>query len=141
MINKTKGILSLLVLWMCACTSSKIAEQVKIENLKDHIGKKVTLCGKAVNRKLGAVLVVDKGQHIWLDKMNSWPNGYYTEFSSKRIQVMGVLIERYDLPAFIHNPTDSVVQDGIPVSIESNIKEARHRYVLTHYTWNELKEK
>jgi hypothetical protein len=88
--------------------------------------------------KLGAVLVLENGQRIWMDEMSSWPSGYYTEKESKSAQVTGVLIERYDLPVFVPS-NDSIVQQGIPVPKGTDLKEASHRYLLKDFKWNEIK--
>jgi hypothetical protein len=134
----TRGILLFQMLWIIACSTTKQVVIPKNEDVKEFVGKKVTLIGKAVNMKLGAVLVLENGQRIWMDEMSSWPSGYYTEKESKSAQVTGVLIERYDLPVFVPS-NDSIVQQGIPVPKGTDLKEASHRYLLKDFKWNEIK--
>ncbi len=134
----TKGILLFQILLIVACSTTKQVVNPKNEDIKEFVGKKVTLIGKTVNMKLGAVLVLENGQRIWMDEMESWPNGYYTENESKSVQVTGVLRERYDLPVFIPS-NDSIEKLGIPVPKGTDLKEASHRYLLKDYEWNEIK--
>jgi len=134
----TKGILLFQILLIVACSTTKQVVNPKNEDIKEYVGRKVTLIGKAENDKLGAVLVLESGQTIWMNKMNSWPNGYYTEKESKSVQVTGVLIERYDLPVFVPS-NDSIVKQGIPVPKGTDLKEASHRYLMKNYNWNEIK--
>ncbi|MEN9639890.1 MAG: hypothetical protein RLZZ262_1759, partial [Bacteroidota bacterium] len=74
---------------------------------------------------------------IWMDEMKSWPNGYYTEETSKRVQVTGVLTERYDLP--VYNPSDSIIRQGVEMPEGKGVEESSHRFVITKYTWGEIK--
>jgi hypothetical protein len=134
----TKGILLFQILLIVACSTTKQVVNPKNEDIKEFVGKKVTLIGKTVNMKLGAVLVLENGQRIWMDEMESWPNGFYTEKESKSVQVTGVLIERYDLPVFVPS-NDSIVKQGIPVPKGTDLKEASHRYLMKNYDWNEIK--
>lgn len=134
----TKGILLFQILLIVACSTTKQVVNPKNEEIKEFVGRKVTLIGKAENDKLGAVLVLESGQTIWMNKMNSWPNGYYTEKESKSVQVTGVLIESYDLPVFVPS-NDSIVKQGIPVPKGTDLKEASHRYLMKNYNWNEIK--
>jgi len=134
----TKIILLFQILLIVACSITNQVVNPKNEDLKEFVGKKVTLIGKTVNMKLGAVLVLENGQGIWMDEMGSWPNGYYTEKESKSVQVTGVLIERYDLPVFVPS-NDSTVKQGIPVQQGTDLKEASHRYLMKNYDWDEIK--
>lgn len=134
----TKGILLFQVLLIVACSTTMQVVNPKNEDLKKFVGKKVTLIGETVNQKLGAVLVLEDGQRIWMDDMESWPNGYYTEKESKTIQVTGVLIERYDLPVFVPS-NDPIVKQGISVPKGTDLKEGSHRYLVKDYEWKETK--
>ena len=76
------GILLLIIFWTYACSTKHFESNTSIENpkkedLNKFINKKVTFTCKTVNAKLGAVLILENGQMIWMDKMESWPNGYY----------------------------------------------------------------
>ena len=134
----TRGILLFQMLWIVACSTTKPVVIPKNEDVKEFVGKKVTLIGKTENLKLGAVLVLENGQRIWMDEMSSWPGGYYTERESKSAQVTGILIEKYDLSVFVPS-NDSIVQQGIPVPKGTDLKEASHRYLVKDYKWNEIK--
>lgn len=105
-----------------------------------HIGKKVTVTGRTVNMKLGAALILENGQLIWMNDMLNWSNGYYdNDKKTKTVKVTGFLIEKNDLPVFIPNENDSIIQQGIPTSKETNLKEATHRYLLKEYEWEVIK--
>ena len=133
-----KGILLFQILLIVACSTTKQVVNLKNEDIKEYVGRKVTLIGKAENEKLGAVLVLESGQTIWMNEMERWPNGYYTEKESKSVQVTGVLIEKYDLPIIVPS-NDSIVKQGIPVPQGTDLKEASHRYLMKNYNWNEIK--
>jgi hypothetical protein len=73
--------------------------------------------------------------------MESWPNGYYLKENyekTKSIKVTGILIEKNDLPVFVQNESDSILQQGIPVPKGTDLKNASHRYLLKKYKWNEI---
>jgi hypothetical protein len=122
----TIGIVLLQILLIGACSTPSDVINLKNVDLKEFVGRKITIVGKTVNMKLGA-------------GMDSWPQGYYTEKESKSAQVTGILIERYDLPVFIPSSNDSTIMQGISVPKGTDIKEAKHRYIITRYTWNEIK--
>jgi hypothetical protein len=131
------GIYFLLMILIIACsTKASIVNHINGE-LKEHVGQKVTLQGRAENAKLGAILEMESGEIIWMDDMKSWPNGYYTEETSKRVQVTGVLTERYDLP--VYNPSDSIIRQGVEMPEGKGVEESSHRFVITKYTWGEIK--
>ncbi len=105
----------------------------------DYLGKSITLEGKAVNAKMGALLIGDNFS-IWIDGLDAWPEGYYQGGDDgKRIKVTGILIEKYDLPVFIPNKGELPVS-GIPIPKGTDLKEASHRYLLENAEW-ELIEK
>jgi hypothetical protein len=135
----TIGIVLLQILLIGACSTPSDVINLKNVDLKEFVGRKITIVGKTVNMKLGAGLELDNGERIWMDEMDSWPQGYYTEKESKSAQVTGILIERYDLPVFIPSSNDSTIMQGISVPKGTDIKEAKHRYIITRYTWNEIK--
>ena len=140
------GILLLIIFWTYVCSTKHFESNTSIENpkkedLNKFINKKVTFTGKTVNAKLGAVLILENGQMIWMDKMESWPNGYYLKENyekTKSIKVTGILIEKNDLPVFVQNESDSILQQGIPVPKGTDLKNASHRYLLKKYKWNEI---
>src|SRR4051812_18782917 len=69
----------------------------------------VTVEGEAEDAKLGALLVAGSGT-IWVDGIESWP----LEVRGKRVQVTGKVIQRSDLPVFVHQEGEPEMQ-GIPV--------------------------
>ncbi|MCI3937197.1 hypothetical protein MQX03_08290 [Chryseobacterium aahli] len=135
----TRGFLLLQIFWIFACSTTNQTDNPKNDEIKQLLGKNVTFIGKTVNMKLGAALILENGQRIWMDEMHSWPDGFYTEKETKSAKVTGVLIERHDLPVFVPNENDSIMQQGIPAPKDTDLKEASHRYLFTKYKWNEIK--
>lgn len=142
-----KGILLLLIFWTFACATMRFENTTSIENpkkedLNKFINKMVTFTGKTVNMKLGAVLILENGQRIWMSKMYSWPEGYYdiknNNEETKIVIVTGILKQKNDLPVFIQNEKDSLFRSGIPVPKRTDLKKASHRYLLKNYKWNEI---
>jgi hypothetical protein len=99
------------------------------------IGKTVTLEGRAVNAKLGALLEGDGGV-IWIDGLDQWPDGFYTD-PGKRLRVRGKVIKRDDLPVFVSKPGE-IQQHGIPVQSEDELKKAKSRFLLQNAKWTVL---
>ncbi len=104
-----------------------------------NIGEQITLTGKAVNVKLGAMVVVNDSLSIWIDGLESWPEGYYSTEESKWVRVTGKLIEKYYLPVFI-SEDGKPYQTGIPVPKGTDLKKASHRYLLKDATWEIIDE-
>ncbi|MFT6983083.1 MAG: hypothetical protein ACJAUD_001854 [Crocinitomicaceae bacterium] len=52
-------------------------ETASNEECHKSLGWTITVKGKAVNAKLGALLILKDGSHIWMDGMDFWPEGYY----------------------------------------------------------------
>jgi len=108
--------------------------------LKQYVGKKITVTGKAQNLKIGARLVCDNGTIIWMDDIDSWPAGYYLgEDDSKTVRVAGKLIEKNDLPIVGDNKGDLKIQ-GMSVPEGANEKEINHRYLLKDASWEVIEE-
>ena len=144
-IRTNKYILLFLTFWMCACSSTTnikndngvIIENPNSESLKKYIGKKITVTGKSVNIKLGAGLILENGQLIWINKMESWPAGYYLgDDKTKTLKVVGILIEKNDLPVFFQKENDKLIKGGIPVPEGTDIKKASHRFLLKNIKWD-----
>ena len=95
------------------------------------LGESLTLEGSAANLKLGALLEVDGGGSIWIDGLDSWPEG------ARRVRVTGTLIERHDMPVFVPDPNEPI-RAGIPVPEGTDIKAASHRYLLRDARWELL---
>ena len=88
--------------------------------------------------KIGAILILENGQGIWMEEMYTWPSGYFEgEEEAKTVKVTGILIEKYDLPVFINN--DSIIQQGIPMPKGTDLKKASYRYLLKKYKYIEIK--
>lgn len=99
------------------------------------VGKKLTLEGVALDAKSGALLRGDSSQEIWIDGLDSWPNGFYLGGDKgKRVRVTGTVIMRADLPAYVAKEGE-LPKSGIPVQRESDLKAARTRYFLKDATW------
>lgn len=114
-------------------------ENVKKEDLKEFIGKRIILVGKTVDQKLGAVLILENGQQIYMSDMTSWPEGYYVHNNKKEcktVEVTGILIEQHDLPVFQEN-NDPIIQQGIPIEQGTDLKKASQRFLFKEYTWVE----
>jgi len=103
----------------------------------DHLGKTVTVEGKAIDYKVGAVLESKAGS-IYVDKPNGsthWPNGYWNgDDKSKRLRVTGVVTKRDDLPVFVQRKGALPLQ-GIPVKSKEEAEKAKWRYLLKDTKW------
>ena len=98
--------------------------------LEKNLGCKVTVEGRATNRKTGAHL---SSAHcgIYIESLNAWPEGY----DSRNVLVKGLLIKLYDLPVFEATPGGGIPPAGIPVAPGTNLHEAAMRYLLSNATW------
>lgn len=143
-----KYTLLLFLLLIVACSTTNTTQKEKstaIENpsdeiLKKYIGKKIIVIGKSVNMKLGAALLLENGNRIWIDKMEGWPIDFYPdEDNAKTLKVTGVLIEENDLPIFVQNENARIAQQGIPVPNGTNLNEASKRFLLKKATWSIIK--
>jgi len=56
--------------------------------------KEATLKGTAKDAKAGAVIVVDDGRVVYLEGLDSWPNGSL----NKRVEAKGVLVSKKFIP-------------------------------------------
>ena len=119
--------------------SSLEVNKLDTSKLKELLGKRITLFGKAVDAKLGAMLEMEDGTNIWID-LDAWPAGYYLgEDKNKTLKVTGTLSEKYDLPVFIEKEGEPI-QSGIPVPEGTDLKKASHRYLLINAVWEIIKE-
>lgn len=93
------------------------------------VGQLVTLEGKALDAKEGALLEGDGGS-IWLEGIDGWPRGYYKGGDDgRRVRVTGVVIEKSDRPVFIDEP-GAPQKAGIPVPAGTDLKKAARRLLL-----------
>ena len=99
-----------------------------------HLGKVVTVEGKAVNMKVGAALFGD-GEAIFVDGIDFWPDGYYLgEERGKRLRVTGTVIDRHDLPVFIPKEGE-LPKAGIPVPEGTDLHKASRRFLIQNAKW------
>jgi hypothetical protein len=102
-----------------------------------HVGRRVTLEGTAANARLGALLQ-GKENVIWIEGLDSWPEGFYVEGDQgKRLRVTGIVIRKDDLPVFVQKPGEPP-RAGIPVGSEEELEKAKWRYLLTDAQWTVL---
>ncbi|MCS4301709.1 hypothetical protein [Chryseobacterium sp. BIGb0232] len=129
-------ILSIFGTYACSNPQQIGKENIQNRDLKELIGESITVTGQTINMKLGALLTTKNGESIWMDGMDSWPDGYYvSEQKSKTVKVTGTLIEKNDLPVFISNENDSIIQQGIYEQKGTNLEKASHRYLFKNYKY------
>jgi hypothetical protein len=109
------------------------AAVVTADSLQSSVGQRVTLIGVAEPRKIGAALRGDDF-YVWIDGLHDWPTGYVDH----RVQVVGVLEVRHDLPVFVQKPDELPVQ-GIPVPEGTDLHAASRRYVVRDAIWSLLR--
>ena len=100
-----------------------------------HLGQTVTLEGAPENMKVGAYLAQTGQGGIWIDGLDSWPEGFYRP--GKRVRVTGTVIKKGDLPVFVLKPGEPVPQ-GMPVKSEAEAEKKKWRYLLKDATWTLL---
>lgn len=106
---------------------------VRADSLQSSVGQRVTLIGVAEPRKGGAALRGDDF-YVWIDGLHHWPTGYIHH----RVQVVGNLEVRHDLPVFVPKSDELQVQ-GIPVPEGTDLHSASRRYVVRDATWSMLR--
>jgi hypothetical protein len=99
-------------------------------NLRDRLGREVTLEGVAETRKLGAALRGD-GFDVWIDRLEHWP----AEALGKKVRVTGILEERHDLPVYVQRAGEPPAA-GIPVPEGTDLREASRRYIVRDSKWS-----
>lgn len=128
-------LLSTLCLLSCKKSNHEFSENY---NFKNQLGKTISLKGKALDAKLGALLK-GKSYSIWIDGLSRWPNGFYEGGDNgKMLIVTGTIIERYDLPVFIQNKGTTIKKSGIPQPVGTNLHQASHRFLLKNAQWKLL---
>ena len=99
----------------------------------ENLGRRVTLVGRAIDTKLGAVLL-GRDFAVYIEGLQSWPEGYYRgDGRGRRVRVRGILVSG-QLPVFVRVPGEPEMQ-GIPVAPGEDTPARRHRYVLRGATW------
>jgi hypothetical protein len=105
-------------------------------DFKINLGKTIKLTGNAVNSKLGALLVGENFS-LGIDALFEWPENSYLESNTGReITVTGVVIEKNNLPLFVHKEGEPVKFD-IEVPEGTDLKNAGHRYLLQNVKWKQ----
>ncbi len=95
-----------------------------------YVGRQVRISGTAADAKMGAILLGDGNQSIWMDGMDAWPPGFYEGGDKgKRVCVIGTVIEKNDLPVFVQKKDEPIMQ-GIPVPEGTDLEKARKRYLI-----------
>jgi hypothetical protein len=129
-------ILALFILSACS-VANKHSSATSVSSAQ--LGKRITIDGWAVNRKIGAQLV-GSDFDVWIDDLCLWPEGYYSGGDrGKKVRASGILVEDHGLPVFIPKDGEPLVQ-GIPVPEGTDLKKASHRYLLRDATWELLSE-
>jgi hypothetical protein len=109
------------------------ASSVLKDTLKSSIGQRVTLVGMVELRKGEVAAVRGDDFYVWIDESDNWPRDYV----GHRVEVVGVLEERHDLPVFVQKPGEFPRQ-GVPVPEGTDLHEASRRYVLRDAKWSLL---
>jgi hypothetical protein len=104
--------------------NNDVINVIDANDLCTSVGKWVKIEGVSQSRKLGAV-VVGNDYHVWIDIPDYWPRNV----EGQKIQAIGIMEERYDLPVFIPKPGEPAMQ-GIPVPEGTDLHKASHRYVI-----------
>lgn len=99
---------------------------------ESQLGQLVTIDGDAEDAKLGALLITGSGM-IWIDGLDAWPSNV----RGKRLVVTGKVIQRSDLPVFVHEEGEPEMQ-GMPVPAGTDVEKARRRFLLAEPAWKVL---
>ncbi|MHA3775414.1 hypothetical protein ACXR0O_28165 [Verrucomicrobiota bacterium sgz303538] len=99
-------------------------------DLPSQLGRRITLVGEAQSRKQGAAF---QGPDFfcWVDGLKRWPKN----IDGKRVSVTGTLIERHDLPVYVHRDGEPPgVGEAVPLG--TDLREASHRFLLKDAKWH-----
>ncbi len=146
------AIIAALVVAFAGCKSnSALPDQGKADpstseksgsrNWEQELGKRVTVTGMAINRKVGA-FVAFEGSGIYVDlPSNAWPIGlYHGDGNGEVVEVTGTVTQRSDLPVFIQQPGEEP-KAGIPVPPGTDLNVAAKRYILEAVEWKRVTSK
>jgi len=104
-------------------------------DLSAALGRSVTVEGRAVNMKLGAV-IEGEGGHLWIDGLDSWPEDLCKNGDQgKRVRVTGTLIERHDLPVRYPFKEGEHPVAAIIVPEGTDLYAASRRFLLKDARW------
>ena len=125
----------ILFLLLTSCETPIEVKTLSENRMRSLVGQKIVVVGTAVNAKLGAQVLAKDGSAIWIDEMESWPEGYYFgEDDGKILKVTGTVIEKYDLPVYVPQKGEPE-KSGIAVEEGTDLKEASHRFLLKNAKW------
>ena len=84
------------------------------------------------------MLLFDDGTSIWINELESWPEGFYKGGDEGVVvEVTGVLIGKYDLPVYIQKDGEPAGA-GIPVPEGTDLKMASFRLLIDKAKWSKL---
>jgi hypothetical protein len=124
------SILAALALASCSKPTVPARSRAAPFPLEARIGHVVTVEGIPEDAKLGALLMIGGSQTIWIDGLNEWP----PELRDKVLEVTGKVIQRSDLPVFVHQDGEPE-RAGIPVGPGTDFEQARRRFLLAEARW------
>ena len=104
------------------------ATQPAVSEWAAHLGREVTVVGRAEDAKAGARLDSAHAPPIWLDEADAWPE----DLNGKLVRVTGTVVERHDLPVFIQEP-EGPPRAGISVPPGTDLHEAGRQHKLAAY--------
>ena len=67
---------------------------------------------------------------VWIDGLKAWP----LELRGKVVEVTGRVIQRSDLPVFVHQDGEPE-RAGIPVGPGTDLEQGRRRFLLAEARW------
>lgn len=135
-----KLFLLVLLFLLGSCSSTRLINELDEKSLNNLLGKKVTITGKTVNAKLGALLILEDGSSIWINNLDKWPTGYYLgEENCKTVTVVGRIIQKKDLPVYIYKEGDPI-KSGMPVPEGTDLEKAKRRFLLKNAKWEVIDE-
>ena len=122
----------LVALTLASCKAPKAPASSKAATfpLAAKLGQVITVEGVPEDAKLGALLMIGGARTVWIDGLDAWP----PELRGKVVEVTGRVIERSDLPVFVHQDGEPE-RAGIPVGPGTDLAQARRRFLLTEARW------
>lgn len=124
---------ALIGLFLVGCTHRHDVRRLdRPEAIPGALGQRVAAVGVAANGKGGPRLVGDAFD-LWIDT-EPWP----AHANGQRVEVVGVLEERHDLPVFVPRAGEPTIA-GIPVPEGTALHAASRRFVLTQPQWRVLR--
>jgi hypothetical protein len=122
--------IAVLTVASCGTPTAPASSKAAPFPLEAKVGQVVTVEGLPEDAKLGAVLMIGGARTVWIDGLDAWPS----ELRGQAVQVTGKVIERSDLPVFVHQDGEPE-RAGIPVGSRTDLAQARRRFLLTQARW------